>query len=110
MIEQYHKTKEIMDNANKDKTMFLYNMTNDIKLINKDINNNVNKIMSILDAKRINKDYLNEYLRNILVDTAKFTTMTNEVFDVSSLDSANIKIYNDKYNIKLLLKKIYYFV
>lgn len=81
-------------------------MTNDIKLINKDINNNVNKIMSILDAKRINKDYLNEYLRNILVDTAKFTTMTNEVFDVSSLDSANIKIYNDKYNIKLLLKKI----
>lgn len=106
MIEQYHKTKEIMDNANKDKTMFLYNMTNDIKLINKDINNNVNKIMSILDAKRINKDYLNEYLRNILVDTAKFTTMTNEVFDVSSLDSANIKIYNDKYNIKLLLKKI----
>lgn len=106
MIEQYHKTKEIMDNANKDKTMFLYNMTNDIKLINKDINNNVNKIMSLLDAKRINKDYLNEYLRNILVDTAKFTTMTNEVFDVSSLDSANIKIYNDKYNIKLLLKKI----
>ncbi len=60
--------------------------------------------------KRINKDYLNEYLRNILVDTAKFTTMTNEVFDVSSLDSANIKIYNDKYNIKLLLKKDYYFV
>ena len=99
MIEQYHKTKEIMDNANKDKTMFLYNMT-------KDINNNVNKIMSLLDNKRTNKDYLNEYLRNILVDTAKFTTMTNEVFDVSSLDSANIKIYNDKYNIKLLLKKI----
>ena len=106
MIEEYHKAKEISDNANEDKTMFLYNMTNDIKLINKDINNNVNKIMSILDAKRINKDYLNEYLRNILVDTAKFTTMTNEVFDVSSLDSANIKIYNDKYNIKLLLKKI----
>ena len=106
MIEQYHKTKEIMDNANKDKTMFLYNMTNDIKLINKDINNNVNNIMSLLSAKKIDKDYLNEYLRNILVDTAKFTTMTNEVFDVSSLDSANIKIYNDKYNIKLLLKKI----
>ena len=41
-----------MDNANEDKTMFLYNMTNDIKLINKDINNNVNKIMSILDANK----------------------------------------------------------
>ena len=53
---------------------------------------------------------MNEYLRNILVDTAKFTTMTNEVFDVSSLDSANIKIYNDKYNIKLLIEKDYYFV
>ncbi len=52
MIEQYHKTKEIMDNANEDKTMFLYNMTNDIRLITKDINYNVNKIMSILDAKK----------------------------------------------------------
>ena len=68
------------------------------------------KLCLFLMLKRINKDYLNEYLRNILVDTAKFTTMTNEVFDVSSLDSANIKIYNDKYNIKLLLKKDYYFV
>lgn len=106
MIEQYHRAKEIMDNANKDKTMFLYNMTNDIKLINKDINNNVNNIISGLEAKKIDKDYLNECVRNILVDTAKFSTMTNLVFDVSSLDSANIKIYNDKYNIKLLLRKI----
>lgn len=106
MIEQYHRTKEIMDNANKDKTMFLYNMTNDIKLINGDINSNVDKAISCLSAKKIDKDYLGECLRNILNDTAKFSTMTNEVFDVSSLDSANIKIYNDKYNIKLLLKKI----
>lgn len=106
MIEQYHRAKEIMDNANKDKTMFLYNMTNDIKLINKDINNNVNNIISGLEAKKIDKDYLNDSLRNILVDSTKLSTMTNLVFDVSSLDSANIKIYNDKYNIKLLLRKI----
>ena len=57
MIEEYHKAKEISDNANEDKTMFLYNMT-------------------------------------------------NEILDVDSIDSASIKVYDDKYNIKLLLKKI----
>ena len=32
--------------------------------------------------------------------------MTNEVFDISNIDSAGIKVYNSKYNIKILLKEI----
>lgn len=106
MIEEYHKAKEIADNANEDKTMFLYNMTNDIRAITKDINNDANNAILELDSKKIDKDYMSECLRGIKENTARFTTMTNEILDVSSIDSANIKVYDEKYNIKLLLRRL----
>ncbi len=106
MIEEYHKAKEISDNANEDKTMFLYNMTNDIRLITKDINYNTDAAINETSNKKVDKDLVNDYLRAIKENTARFTTMTNEILDVDSIDSASIKVYDDKYNIKLLLKKI----
>ena len=106
MIEEYHKAKEISDNANEDKTMFLYNMTNDIRLITKDINYNTDVAINEMSNKKVDKDLVNDYLRAIKENTARFTTMTNEILDVDSIDSASIKVYDDKYNIKLLLKKI----
>lgn len=106
MIEEYHKAKEISDNANEDKTMFLYNMTNDIRLITKDINISTDKIIDEISNKKLDRDYINDCLRTIKEDTARFTTMTNEILDVDSIDSASIKVYDDKYNIKLLLKKL----
>ena len=106
MIEEYHKAKEISDNANEDKTMFLYNMTNDIRLITKDINISTDRIIDEMSNKKLDRDYINDCLRTIKEDTARFTTMTNEILDVDSIDSASIKVYDDKYNIKLLLKKI----
>ena len=106
MIEEYHKAKEISDNANEDKTMFLYNMTNDIRLITKDINYNTDAAINEMSNKKLDKDLVNDYLRAIKENTARFTTMTNEIIDVDSIDSASIKVYDDKYNIKLLLKKI----
>ena len=106
MIEEYHKAKEISDNANEDKTMFLYNMTNDIRLITKDINYNTDAAINEMSNKKLDKDLVNDYLRAIKENTARFTTMTNEILDVDSIDSASIKVYDDKYNIKLLLKKI----
>ena len=105
MIEEYHKAKEISDNANEDKTMFLYNMTNDIRLITKDINYNTDAAINEMSNKKLDKDLVNDYLRAIKENTARFTTMTNEILDVDSIDSASIKVYDDKYNIKLLLKK-----
>ena len=106
MIEEYHKAKEISDNANEDKTMFLYNMTNDIRLITKDINYNTDAAINEMSNKKLDKDLVNDYLRAIKENTARFTTMTNEILDVDSIDSASIKVYDDKYNIKLLLKKL----
>ena len=59
-----------------------------------------------MSNKKLDKDLVNDYLRAIKENTARFTTMTNEILDVDSIDSASIKVYDDKYNIKLLLKKI----
>lgn len=56
IIEEVHRAKEISDNANEEKSMFLYNMT-------------------------------------------------NEILDISQMDS-NIKIYNDKYNVKIIIKEL----
>ena len=47
-----------------------------------------------------------EYAREIKLITSKFNSMTNELFDVSKLDAANIKVYNNKYNIKNIFKEI----
>ena len=106
MIEEYHKAKEISDNANEEKTMFLYNMTNEIRNITKDIDYSADDILDETSNKKVDVEVINDAAREIKGSTAKFTTMTNEILDINSIDSASIKVYDDKYNIKLLLKKI----
>lgn len=105
-IEEIHRAKEISDNANEEKTMFLYNMTSNIRSIAKDINTSADNILDETDNKKVNMEVINDSARDIKGNAAKFTTMTNEVFDISNIDSAGIKVYNSKYNIKLLLKEI----
>ena len=106
MLKEVHRAKEITDNANEEKTMFLYNMTNDIRLITKDINVSADDILNETDNKKIDVEVISNAAREIKGSTAKFTTMTNEILDVSSIDSASIKVYNDKYNIKLIIKEL----
>ena len=106
MLKEVHRAKEITDNANEEKTMFLYNMTNDIRLITKDINVSADDILNETDNEKIDVEVISNAAREIKGSTAKFTTMTNEILDVSSIDSASIKVYNDKYNIKLIIKEL----
>ena len=106
MLKEVHRAKEITDNANEEKTMFLYNMTNDIRLITKNINVSADDILNETGNKKIDVEVISNAAREIKGSTAKFTTMTNEILDVSSIDSASIKVYNDKYNIKLIIKEL----
>ena len=101
LLEEVHKSKEISDSANEEKTMFLYNMTQEIR----GITNNINDDASfILDSKDYNEIY--DSARDIMANTSKFTNMTNEILDVNNIDETTIKVYNSKYNIKNLLKQI----
>ncbi len=106
MLDEVHKAKVISDNANEEKTLFLYNMTNEIRGITKDIDKETDNILDETDNKKIDVEEINNSARNIKGSTAKFTTMTNEILDISSIDSASVRIYNEKYNIKRLLKEI----
>ena len=106
MLDEVHKAKVISDNANEEKTLFLYNMTNEIRGITKDIDKETDNILDETDNKEIDVEEINNSARNIKGSTAKFTTMTNEILDISSIDSASVRIYNEKYNIKRLLKEL----
>ena len=101
LLEEVHKSKEISDSANEEKTMFLYNMTQEIRGITNNINENASLI---LDSKDYNEIY--DSARDIMANTSKFTNMTNEILDVNTIDETTIKVYNSKYNIKNLLKQI----
>ena len=101
LLKEMHDAKVISDNANEEKTLFLYNMTQEIRETTKNINVEADNILESKDLE-LDKDSA----RNIKGETSKFTTMTNDILDVSTIDSSNIKIYNTKYNIKTILKEV----
>lgn len=106
ILAEVHKAKEISDNANEEKAMFLYNMTNEIRRTTREIEGLANNILIETENKKINSELINDSAREIKNSTARFNTMTNEILDISQIDSANIRIYNDKYNIKLIIKEL----
>ena len=101
LLEELHKSKEISDNANEEKTLFIYNLTQDIRNISGAIDDDADYI---LDSKNWDETY--ECARNIKFNSAKFTTMTNEILDISQVDSSSIKTFSSKYNIKNVLKQV----
>jgi len=76
VIEEVHKAKEISDNANEEKSMFLYNMTNEIRMVTRDIDSYASAILEETDNKNMNVEAINDSAREIKGSTAKFTTMT----------------------------------
>ena len=101
LLEEVHKSKEISDSANEEKTLFLYNMTQEIRGITNNINDDANVI---LDSKDYDEIY--DSARDIIAMTSKFTNITNDILDVNTIDETTIKVYNSKYNIKNLIKQI----
>ena len=106
MLDEVHKAKVISDNANEEKTIFLYNMTNEIRGITKDIDKEADNILDETDNKKVDIEVISDSAREIKGSTARFTSMTNEILDISNVDSDSIKVYNEKYNIKILLKEL----
>ena len=101
LLEEVHKSKEISDNANEEKMMFLYNISQEIRNSTDMVDDYANLILESDD-----KEEINDSARNIKVETSKFNSLMNEMFDVSKIDASNIKVYNSKYNVKNVLKEI----
>ena len=101
LLEESYRAKEISDNANEEKTLFLYNMTQEIRTTINQINDDTDVI---LDSKDYEEIY--DSARDIKASTSKFSNITNDILDMSYVDASTIKVYNEKYNIKLLLRQI----
>lgn len=101
IIEEVRDAKIVADNANSEKSIFLYNMTQEIRDVVKNINNEASGIIDSNDM-----DNVKDRAREILGYTSRFTTMTNDILDTSNMERDNIKVFNDKYDIKLLLKEL----
>ena len=101
LLEEALKSKEISDNANEEKVLFLYNMTQEIREVTSKINEDTD---IILDSKDYDEIYTSA--RDIKSRTSIFASATNDILNMSSVDSATIKIYNEKYNIKNILKQL----
>ena len=101
LLEEAHHAKEISDSANEEKTMFLYNMTQEIRGFTDKINDDADIILN-------SKDWEETYdsARDIKGTTSNLTNITNDILDVGSIDESNIKVYNTKYNIKNVLKQL----
>ena len=101
LLTELHKSKKISDSANEEKTLFIYNMTQEIRTITGKIDDDADLILS-------SKDWEETYdtARDIKSNTSKFTNITNDILDISQIDSSTIKVYNNKYNIKNILKQV----
>ena len=104
MLEEVNKAKKISDNANQEKSMFLFNMTKEIRNISRNIDDHADNILSEVLKEETNIENIGDNAREIKYDISKFNTMTNDILDVSNIDASNIKIYNTKFNIKLIIK------
>jgi len=101
LLEELHRSKEISDAANEEKTMFLYNISQEIRNSTDMVDDYANLILESNDSEEIK-----DSARVIKGETAKFNSLMNELFDVSKLDASNIKVYNSKYNVKNILKEM----
>ena len=104
MLEEVNKAKKINDNANQEKSMFLFNMTKEIRNISRNIDDHADNILSEVSKEETNIENIGDNAREIKYDISKFNTITNDILDVSNIDASNIKIYNTKFNIKLIIK------
>ena len=76
-------------------------MTQEIKDVTNKINDDAD---IILDSKDYDEIY--DSARDIKSRTTTFISATNDILNMSSVDSTTIKVYNQKYNIKTILKQL----
>ena len=101
LLEEAHISKKIADAANEDKSMFIYNMMNDVKNVARDINKLSEEILNSDDIED------NKYFaRKIISSNNKLYSMANDIYNIDVIDDINVKTISNKYNIKVLLKEI----
>lgn len=99
ILEEFRIAKDRAEKANEEKELFLYNITQDIRLplneITKASNwlNENSRSQNVSDATY----YINK-------NASSITDLVNNVLDISTLELTNIKVYNTNYDINNIAK------
>ena len=101
LLEEIHTSKKIVDAANEDKSMLIYNMMNEVKSIASDINKSSEVI---LNSNNLEENRF--FAREIIASNNKLYSMANDIYNIDVIDDINVKTVKNKYNIKLLLKEV----
>lgn len=101
LLRELHNSKKISDNANEEKTIFLYNLTQEINSLVQDVNTDLDLILS-----QDNIEYVHNCARDLKSVVSSFEVINNEEIDLSKLSEDNIKTYKNKYNIKNIIRQI----
>ncbi len=101
LLEEVYISKKLVESANEDKSMFIYNMMNDVKSIAGDINKSSEVI---LNSNNLEENRF--FAREIIASNNKLYSMANDIYNIDVIDDINVKTIKNKYNIKLLLKEV----
>ena len=101
LLEEVYISKKLVESANEDKSMFIYNMMNDVKSIAGDINKSSEVI---LNSNNLEENRF--FAREIIASNNKLYSMANDIYNIDVIDDINVKTISNKYNIKVLLKEI----
>ena len=101
LVEEIQLAKKFSDDSNYEKSLFLFNMTQDIRMPITHINKCLTNIYNTEEVEEVK-----EQVRQIDSHTKELYNIVNNVLDISNVDVKDIKIMDNKYNIKNLLKEV----
>lgn len=101
MLEEFHKSKDYAEASNEEKSIFLYDITQNLRRPLNEINGACNQLSTMTNNKELNKgfDYIYSRSNNLL-------GTINSVLDITNMDICNIKVFDTKYNTRLLFSEI----
>jgi len=101
MVNELYKNKVLVEKTYEEKSNFLFKMTQEVK---KPINNMKNILESLKSSDDITE--LKQGIKLLESNSKQMDFIVNDVLDITTLDSRNIKIMNNRYNVYTVFKDI----
>ena len=101
LLDELSKSKELAEKYNNDKSIFLFNMTQQIRRPLNIIEQNTEKL---LESEYV--DDIEDEIFELKNAQKRISHIINGVLDVSTIDAKKIKIVENQYNVRNLLKEI----
>lgn len=101
MIEELSKSRDIAENSNSEKEIFLFDMSQSLRTPIKDIES-----MSENALNSDDNEFIRENLRDINTSSKNLSSTINGLLGISASESHNIEIRNSKYNLELMLNSV----